>query len=71
MLYVVVAELCWLRLLFANYTASLLAVNSTLLLAGLGAAALLGAVVLALYTLSSASEGGYGQYSQYSQYSRY
>merc|ERR1711962_1588081 len=58
------------RLFFANYTSSLLAVNTTILLYALAAAAVVGAVVLALYLLANAPSrasgygGGYG-YSGY------
>jgi len=62
------------RLFFANYTSSLLAVNTTILLYALAAAAVVGAVVLALYLLANAPSrasgyGGYG-YSDYDSYSR-
>merc|ERR1712126_770810 len=63
------------RLFFANYTSSLLAVNTTILLYALAAAAVVGAVVLALYLLAIAPSrasgygGGYG-YSDYDSYSR-
>ena len=56
------------RLLFANFTSSLIAVNSTLLAYALVGLALAGAAGLALYYLylqSASSSGGYGQYSQY------
>ena len=60
------------RLIFANFTSSLLVVNSTLLaIAGL-AALVGGAILLALYYLANVSQSssGYGyQYSNY-QYSR-
>ena len=57
------------RLLFANYTSSLLAVNTTIL-AIVAAGALAGAAVLAvLYHLASVSQssGGYG-YNYYQYY---
>merc|ERR1719516_517982 len=63
------------RLFFANYTSSLLAVNTTILLYALAAAAVVGAVVLALYLLANAPSrasgygGGYG-YSDYDSYAR-
>ena len=50
------------RLFFANYTSSLLAVNSTLLAYGVGIAAIVGAVILALYFLSS-QQSGYSSYN--------
>jgi len=56
------------RLLFANFTSGLIAVNSTLLAYALVGLALAGAAGLALYYLylqSASSSGGYGQYSQY------
>lgn len=60
------------RLIFANFTSSLLVVNSTLLaIAGLGVL-VGGAILLALYYLANVSQSssGYGhQYSNY-QYSR-
>ena len=61
------------RLFFANFTSSLVQVNSTLLAYALVGLAIAGAAGLALYYLylQSASSGGYGQYSQYgyNQYS--
>jgi len=55
------------RLFFANFTSSLIQVNSTLLAYALVGLAIAGAAGLALYYLylQSASSGGYGQYSQY------
>ena len=56
------------RLLFANFTSSLIAVNSTLLAYALVGLAIAGAAGLALYYLylqSASSGGGYGQYSNY------
>ena len=55
------------RLFFANFTSSLVQVNSTLLAYALVGLAIAGAAGLALYYLylQSASSGGYGQYSQY------
>ena len=56
------------RLFFANFTSSLIAVNSTLLAYALIGLALAGAAGLALYYLylqSASSGGGYGQYGQY------
>jgi len=59
------------RLFFANYTSSLLAVNSTLLAYALAAAAVAGAVALALYVLSTQpASSGYNSYSSYNQQSR-
>ena len=56
------------RLFFANYTSSLLAVNSTLLAYALGAAAIAGAVALALYFLSTQpAASGYGSYNSHYQ----
>ena len=62
------------RLFFANFTSSLVAVNSTLLAYALIGLAVAGAAGLALYYLylqSASSGGGYGQYGQYgyNQYS--
>ena len=62
------------RLFFANFTSSLIAVNSTLLAYALIGLAVAGAAGLALYYLylqSASSGGGYGQYGQYgyNQYS--
>ena len=61
------------RLIFANFTSSLLVVNSTLLaIAGLGVL-VGGAILLALYYLANVSQSSssYGhQYSNYQQYSR-
>jgi len=52
------------RLFFANYTSSLLAVNSTLLAYALAAAAIAGAVALALYFLSTQpASSGYSGYN--------
>jgi len=50
------------RLFFANYTSSLLAVNTTILLYALAGAAVVGAVLLALYMLANAPSrsGNYG-----------
>ena len=58
------------RLLFANFTSSLLVVNSTLLV--YAGAALLGgaAILLALYYLANVSQSSSGYGYQYSQYSR-
>lgn len=55
------------RLFFANFTSSLVAVNSTLLAYALVGLAIAGAAGLALYYLylQSASGGGYGQYGNY------
>jgi len=53
------------RLLFANFTSSLIAVNSTLLLLAALALGALGALAYLLYTLSqnqSSTGGGYGSY---------
>jgi hypothetical protein len=66
------------RLFFANYTSSLVSVNSTLLAYALLALALGGAAALALYYLylesasqSSSSYGSYGSYGDDSGYSYY
>ena len=48
---------------FANYTSSLLAVNSTLLAYGLALVAALGAVALVFYFLSSQQSSGYSSYN--------
>ena len=56
------------RLFFANFTSSLIAVNSTLLAYALVGLAIAGAAGLALYYLylqSASSGGGYGQYGNY------
>eukprot|EP00090_Calanus_glacialis_P018273 TRINITY_DN2834_c0_g1_i2.p1 TRINITY_DN2834_c0_g1~~TRINITY_DN2834_c0_g1_i2.p1 ORF type:complete len:218 (-),score=85.70 TRINITY_DN2834_c0_g1_i2:10-663(-) len=56
------------RLFFANYTSSLLAVNSTLLAYALAAAAIAGAVGLALYFLSTQpASSGYNSYNYQSR----
>ena len=55
------------RLFFANYTSSLLAVNSTILAYALLALAIGGAAAVALYYLyleSASSSGQYGSYGQ-------
>ena len=56
------------RLFFANFTSSLVAVNSTLLAYALVGLAIAGAAGLALYYLylqSVSGGGGYGQYGNY------
>jgi len=53
------------RLLFANFTSGLIAINSTLLLLAALALGVLGALAFLLYTLSqnqSSTDGGYGSY---------
>ena len=54
------------RLFFANYTSSLIAVNSTILAYALLAVAIAGAAAVALYYLylESASSKSYGSYGQ-------
>lgn len=53
------------RLFFANYTSSLISINSTILLYAVGAAAIVGAVALALYFLAtSPAPSAYGSYQQ-------
>merc|ERR1711892_1199201 len=53
------------RLFFTNYTSSLLAINTTILLYAVGAAATIGAIVLAVYLLAQApAPAGYSSYSQ-------
>jgi len=55
------------RLFFVNYTSSLLAINTTILLYAVAAAATVGAIVLAVYLLSTApAPASYGSYA-YSQ----
>jgi len=56
------------RLFFVNYTSSLLAINTTILLYAVGAAATVGAIVLAVYLLATAPApaSSYGSYA-YSQ----
>jgi len=59
------------RLIFANFTSSLLVVNSTLLaIAGL-AALVGGAILLALYYLANVSQSSSGYGYQYSNYQYY
>jgi len=63
------------RLFIANFTSSLIQVNSTLLAYALIGVAIIGAVLVAVSFLfletASASESAYGSYGQYSQYSQY
>jgi len=55
------------RLFFANYTSSLLTINTAILIYAVGAAAVMGAIVLAVYLLAQApSSAGYSSYA-YSQ----
>jgi len=61
------------RLFFANFTSSLIAVNSTLLLLAAAALGALGALAYLFYTLSQnqSSGGGYGSYGGSQSYGSY